>query len=610
MIKVLSGYASDGTTKVVNETNVTEASYPQRTAAYGYSHQGKYIIGSNASGYLCATRVSDSVVITPAVNIANTPFGPNKDPQIVSGIPGLTGRDSVTAPAIANKAQKIAFSLVTTTDATGAFVIKIWDIDANTIASWSIATGFGATVAVGFSLSPDGGTVAIYSIANLGATITLRLVNTATGVISASTTGNVLTNGNAQATTPFFWLGAAWTLDTGYFMVPYCPNTQIIGVSIISSTGTVSLNATLTGVYSGVYYTYNGTPTFVRILPTSSTVFYLCSAGPGSMGLVTCFTKILYSNGTATGIDTGAIGILSHYIKPETVCVSLAGDYIYGLLGARANPIDIAAKVAVLTPALALITEISVTHQDTSNVGYISLVLVPTRRYLIKQGSAWKKWNGTAFVTATVAGTDPTATEFASQGYNIITKISEAEYLAMGNVATTVRLWTDSSGDTPIVTAKATFNPLFLPMNQDLTIDNTRITGINNMAVTVANTGTGDIKLVVSFDSGVTWSKWNGSAWVTVSDTINGGNTVAEFNAITTAAWETARLAGKYRFGITLFTPEYNDVAKISLITRSHNNLGYYTEPASSDITLTQYDGSYEYWFNTAGRYKMVQLGS
>jgi len=147
------------------------------------------------------------------------------------------------------------------------------------------------------------------------------------------------------------------------------------------------------------------------------------------------------------------------------------------------------------------------------------------------------------------------------------------------------------NGTVPTFKIDGTNFPSVTIQNND--VDLTGIFQIMSLTLTSNISGTGDIKLILSFDSGVTWVAFNGSTFITVNisdlaDIKSKGMTKAVVNALTLSQLETARSASnKIRFAYYLEMQNINDVANFDKIELKISMPGFYEIAPTGNYTVS-----------------------
>lgn len=187
-------------------------------------------------------------------------------------------------------------------------------------------------------------------------------------------------------------------------------------------------------------------------------------------------------------------------------------------------------------------------HQDATGsawaVRYDKMIIDPpfVRKYLVQDG-AGAYYTVTGGVLQALETTELTAQDMLTHGLDAAPSydlISSLEALA-------VLCWQDTVGH-PVMTAEITA----VPYNQTLYTDDYDMThesivGIENV-VAEADENT---LFALSFDSGVTWRAYDGTAWVILSEE-QSGMTKTALESIGVDAWAEVAVTGKYRFRFTL----------------------------------------------------------
>ena len=641
MIQLIkSSVATNNATNTVINENGTPGAYTlpaQNYCGQMLTHQGKYMLyttGTGAANWkLYAKRMSDGVIITPPVTINI----PTSDDRMV----GLTSsgirqnRSYLDTIAVASQAQVVALMWTTSAsvmdsvaDSSGNIKIGTWDIDANTfVFSASITAGFTSGDRVRLTVSPDGLRVAI--IRNAAFTTSNMIVfagRSAIGQIMASTrvvTGAQLVPTVSEQTVvscdnivtgplgkDSFTCG--WT-SAGEHILPirYTSNNNIVLI-LTQPTGTTTprMVTVVTGASLTQMTTFNGV--MVRVKPTCGDYVYVAMTWNGTWSGVTYTAKtMVYKVNTVTGVSVTFASDLfatpSSPVYAASLQMSNDGRYIFGtdVYSGISNTMLVYDAITG-----ALVTTIPVRSDLDLNGCYAMVTggMVPGTRYLVNDGGVWKKWTGTALTTVTIAGARPTSYEMVLNGAVCVGSIPSAVYAAMTSPSAYVSFYEDDNTVTPAITYTPIPKDTFFPMNQDIAINST-ISNISNITVTSTISGAGSVCLVVSFDSGVTWNKWNGSTWVATVAPLTDNMTAAVCSNIPNTGWATAMTAGKIRYGVILSIAASTDAATVSSINMTYDTPDGYLDTTTVDVT-TVLTGNAEYGvvFNTAGRYKIVNI--
>lgn len=165
------------------------------------------------------------------------------------------------------------------------------------------------------------------------------------------------------------------------------------------------------------------------------------------------------------------------------------------------------------------------------------------------------------------------------------------------------------SDTSPTFKVDGTNPPSLTLQNSDISLEN--IKNINSIIWTTNTSGNGISKLIMSFDSGITWKAYNGTSWVVIntsdlSDIKTNGMNYATVNGLTSAILETERNNSvTLRFGYYLEKGNYSDTANNDSMVITIDMIGdysicpssYYTVSLASDGSNLQYD------FSVSGNY-------
>lgn len=200
-------------------------------------------------------------------------------------------------------------------------------------------------------------------------------------------------------------------------------------------------------------------------------------------------------------------------------------------------------------------------------------------KYLFKDGKEIKKYNGLVW---NVIGTTPATKEaFDTHGMTDLSIIDNEAI--QGLVSDTVELlcWTDEVGETAFRTANLTAVPhpqLLLP-KEDIEVGE-----IESVKVESTIVGVGDIKIIASINSGVSWQ---GKAPVDLTDLSEikfNGFTPEEFNALTKEELTVLFPNGTARFAFYLEQESSTDVVDVNSL--AINEMQYTMTPSVSDLSV------------------------
>ena len=206
-------------------------------------------------------------------------------------------------------------------------------------------------------------------------------------------------------------------------------------------------------------------------------------------------------------------------------------------------------------------------HQDATGsawvVRYDKMIIDPpfVRKYLVQDGAG-------AYYTVTGGGlqaretTEQTAQDMLTHGLD-----AAPSYGLMSSLeAPAVLCWQDTVGH-PVMTAEITA----VPYNQTLYTDDYDMThesivGIENVTVEADE----NTLFAISFDSGVTWRAYDGTAWVILSEE-QSGMTKTALESIGVDAWAEVAVTGKYRFRFVLLESGWVKSIKVNYLNREEN---------------------------------------
>src|SRR5574344_1609605 len=174
----------------------------------------------------------------------------------------------------------------------------------------------------------------------------------------------------------------------------------------------------------------------------------------------------------------------------------------------------------------------------------------------------------------------------------------------------TIDKFTYTDSDTsPMLKIDGTNFPSLTLQNSDISLAN--IMNINTITWTTNTSGNAITKLILSFDSGITWKAYNGTSWVVVdtanlSDVKSKGMNITTVTSLTSSILETERNnSTTLRFGYYLEKGNYSDLANNDSMTVTVDNIGTYSIcPSSYYAVALASDGStLTYNFSVSGSY-------
>ena len=168
--------------------------------------------------------------------------------------------------------------------------------------------------------------------------------------------------------------------------------------------------------------------------------------------------------------------------------------------------------------------------------------------------------------------------------------------------------YTDSD-TSPTLKIDGTNFPSLTLQNSDVSLEN--IKNINTITWTTNTSGNGIAKLILSFDSGITWKAYNGTSWVVVdtanlSDVKSKGMSSAIVTSLTSSILETERNnSTTLRFGYYLEKGSYSDLANNDSMIVTIEMMGAYSICPSSyyNVSLASDGSTLTYNFTTSGSY-------
>jgi hypothetical protein len=217
-------------------------------------------------------------------------------------------------------------------------------------------------------------------------------------------------------------------------------------------------------------------------------------------------------------------------------------------------------------------------NPDTDGAHIMNLA---TNKFLFQDGTDIKKYiPGTGW---SIVGAAPvTKSMFDTDGMTDLSVVNNAAIQDLISDTPELLCWTDEIG-TPTRTLGVTAIPeakLILPTG-DLTVEN-----VDAFKLDYTMTGTSDIKVLVSGDSGVIW-KGNG---MQIVDPVNlsavkaNGFTPDQINSLTKSDWQSLITNGKVRFAFYLEQDKSTDVAAVDRLTV--NEITYTMTPSITSLSV------------------------
>lgn len=239
-------------------------------------------------------------------------------------------------------------------------------------------------------------------------------------------------------------------------------------------------------------------------------------------------TYAFYNNGTLVRSGT--------YSNP-------ANKSLYFMVGAHSST---ATGTITVTNPYSYTVPVGYTNYLKSTKFLVQLKLNNQYLYL-NQSSQW-----------TVLPNAPTNQDFINYGMDTITAQIQQSLEAQYGKQYRFLLWTAGKLYIKAV-QKAVPNPQLIHPNGDISLVN--VETIDSLLLTA----TGNTKVAISFDSGLTWQAHDGTSWNTVADASN-GMTVAQLNALTSAMLDGARNGSNFiRFSYWL-GDETASIDKIKMV--------------------------------------------
>ena len=252
-------------------------------------------------------------------------------------------------------------------------------------------------------------------------------------------------------------------------------------------------------------------------------------------------------------------------------------------------------------------------HWTTASYGDVSEVIfyaaqAQVIKFLVKDtDGALKSYSGGTWTTIKASG-DPVEADFAASAItdSNISSIPKSGWaqLGKGNIEVLMRAATGT-----IKSTKVSFIPnsrMIMP-NSDIVLDG--IDNIDNFSLTTTLGGSGNIRVVVSNDSGTTWYRWNGSIFdpIDISNLSNVatlGMTPSALLSIPSLEWNIFLMTNKIvRFAFYISVSNLSDVAIIDKLNSQFDLTGTWMEA----IKGTDYDVE---WGNHFLRVKLKATGN
>lgn len=216
-------------------------------------------------------------------------------------------------------------------------------------------------------------------------------------------------------------------------------------------------------------------------------------------------------------------------------------------------------------------------------------------KYLLNDGESIKTWNGASFDNVGTYPADLQEGLFQSKGFYPLSAVTQSALDQLVDLRPKVLLLSSQSEFTPKGTrATAVCKPKLVLATGDILLAG--IQNINSMSIVSTATG-GNVCLIVSVDSGITWMTWDSveNTWAAVDisnvdNVISNGMTSVVLQTRTKQDWQdlVGSSAKTIRFGYVLNINSTSNVANTDSIAMSVDMKGMWREayPASEKDVL------------------------
>lgn len=229
----------------------------------------------------------------------------------------------------------------------------------------------------------------------------------------------------------------------------------------------------------------------------------------------------------------------------------------------------------------------------------LATLFTPATKYLIQSGTTYYKWVTNAWVDTTLVA-PLTQANYETHGMDTLTDIIANIATVSGYPNVSLLEYYDESAASRILTK--TLIPEDQVLEAEGDIDLTNVTNIDSFTLTATATGTGVVRIAVSYDSGVTWVGEGGAVDITdTADFLTNGYTIAQLNA---ENFNTLNLNDTIRFAYLLGLTEVTDVASLNTLS---SQLDYPAELVKqfgdTNIELRVTNNNVHAKYKTAGDY-------
>lgn len=286
-------------------------------------------------------------------------------------------------------------------------------------------------------------------------------------------------------------------------------------------------------------------------------------------------------------------------------------DNITGTTTQATRSVTSASEWVVIFPALPT-GRYKFSYAAARHDGEWYLETIPTIKYLIQDGinnstSPIKYYDG-AWQTIAATNYDNLAdTNFTTNGMSSLPAKAVLDTLASPDNFK-ILVWSDE--------ASPSFNMVVTAVPEDQLITGTSdilLTHLDNIdSFTIAGNGAnGDVRVVVSNDSGTTWYTNNAGTWeevtISLSNVLTDGNTITELNAISSANWNTLCLIpAKIRFAFAMSQTTVNTTPELDTLTSQIDQVGSWQQLKDADYDVVYYNTEMDVVIRFSGDVKII----
>lgn len=197
-------------------------------------------------------------------------------------------------------------------------------------------------------------------------------------------------------------------------------------------------------------------------------------------------------------------------------------------------------------------------------------------KYLIVDSNDIKHWDSASEAYVKVSELPLTAEKFQIYGDDIYRK----ERTGIISESPILKIWSPIENiEVPTITQVIKPKPIIVNMREDILFNEEYIENINNVVLSLENTGNVSILFIVSTDCGITWKSWNGESWIlididNIEDIKNKGMSNSDIQSITEAQWTSLDISHKrIRFAWYMEIKSSEDVLKLKEIRVNYNTI-------------------------------------